>query len=334
MASIVPIKGKKGVTFQARVRIVGYPTRSKSFGTRKDAVEWARLTESSMYRGEHPADKSAAGMTLREAIEAYRDEVAPTHRGVRTELERIRVLLRQPMCDCTLAGLNTKILNTWKNNRLRTVTGGSVRREMTILRGAIRHARNAHGVLLKECPVSAIQRPKENAARDRRLAEGEQAALLAGCERGRNPLMAAVIEFALETAMRQGEIVGLQWKHVDRTKRIALLPMTKNGKPRAVPLTDRAVEILESIPKEGPRVFSTFTGNSIRHCWTRLVKRCGIFDLHFHDLRHEAISRLVERGDLNVLEIAAISGHTDMSMLKRYTHLRAEDIAKKLNAKA
>jgi len=144
--------------------------------------------------------------------------------------------------------------------------------------------------------------------------------------------MAAAIELALETGMRRSELLGGRWSHVDLARRTWFLPQTKNGRSRTVPLSPRALAILESLIypalDHGTPIIG-MTPNALRLTWERLCKRTGVRDLHFHDLRHEAISRFFERG-LSVPEVATISGHRDFRMLARYTHLRAEDIARKL----
>jgi len=161
------------------------------------------------------------------------------------------------------------------------------------------------------------------------LEAGELDALLHGCTLGRTPLLAPVIQFAIETGMRRGEIVSATWDNVDLDKRTLHIPITKNGHARTIPLTPKAVELLADLPRTDDRVFP-ITGNAIRLAWVRLKKRVGIVDLRFHDLRHEAISRFFEMG-LSVPEVALISGHRDPRMLFRYTHLRAEDVGKKLH---
>ncbi|NIF88880.1 site-specific integrase [Burkholderia sp. Cy-637] len=330
MPTIIKVPGKKGPRFQAKVRIKGYPPRSKTFGTRGEAQEWGRNVESSMYRGDHPKANDARSITLREALERYLDEVVPKHRSPRAEQYRVKTLARQPMADVTLFDLNTKIISAWKSERLREVCGATVRREMTVLQSTIRYARRVLEIEMKDCPVSLVGRPPGNPPRDRRLREGEFEALMAATLTGRNQYVRPAIVFAIETAMRKGELCSLEWANVSLERQTARLPMTKNGRPRVVPLSRRACDILRVLPHGTGRVFAGLTENSLNHCWSRVVKRAGLEDLHFHDLRHEAISRLVEKG-LNVLEVAAISGHSDMSMLKRYTHLNPEDIAAKLD---
>ena len=128
--------------------------------------------------------------------------------------------------------------------------------------------------------------------------------------------------------MRRGEIVNARWADVDFDAETLHIPTTKNGQPRTIPLSSRAIGLLREIPNSDRRIFP-ITGNAVRLAWQRLKERVGIVDLHFHDLRHEAISRFFEMG-LSVPEVALISGHRDPRMLFRYTHLRAEDVGKKL----
>ena len=130
--------------------------------------------------------------------------------------------------------------------------------------------------------------------------------------------------------MRRGEILGIEWEHVDLDSRIAYLPLTKNGSSREVPLSTKAAEVLamQRQRNDTPLPFPV-TANGFRLAWERLRRRAGLSDLRFHDLRHEAISRFFELG-LNIPEVAVISGHKDPRMLFRYTHLRAEELVGKL----
>ena len=131
--------------------------------------------------------------------------------------------------------------------------------------------------------------------------------------------------------MRWGEILAIEWEHIDFKDRILLIPRTKNGHSRTIPLTRTAIQILQSLPgTEGDHVFP-ITANAFRLAWERVKRQAGIEDLRFHDLRHEAISRFFEAG-LNVPEVALISGHRDPRMLFRYTHPLQKQIAVKLEA--
>ncbi len=130
------------------------------------------------------------------------------------------------------------------------------------------------------------------------------------------------VEMAIETGMRRGEILNIKKEHIKN--QTLLIPITKNGHQRIIPLTERAQYIL--LKSELP--FS-MSANAVRLAWERLKIKGNIKDLHFHDLRHEAISRFFEKG-LSIPEVALISGHKDVRMLFRYTHLKPEDILSKL----
>jgi len=129
--------------------------------------------------------------------------------------------------------------------------------------------------------------------------------------------------------MRRGEILSLTWNNVDLQKRVARLIDTKNGEGRSVPLTQKATALLLALPRSiDGRVFAT-TAEAVKLAFQRAVVRAGIEDFHFHDLRHEGVSRLFEKG-LNVMEVASISGHKTLQMLKRYTHLSSECLLSKI----
>lgn len=167
-------------------------------------------------------------------------------------------------------------------------------------------------------------------ARDRRLQSGEYDRLELALNRTRNPLIAPVIRFAIHTGMRRGEILGLRWEHVRLVERTAYIPDTKTGVPRTIPLTEAALAVLNG--REGERVTGQvfpLSMEALKQGWERVRTRAGLGDLHFHDLRHEAISRFCEMG-LSVPELALISGHKDMRMLFRYVNLRSSDLARKL----
>ena len=167
-------------------------------------------------------------------------------------------------------------------------------------------------------PVDSIRIPNGIKRRERRLIDGEYEALREAARHSKNPLTWPMIEFAIETAMRRSEILSLRWENINDNYTIATLPDTKNGSKREVPLTAKAKQLLESLSKHDEYVFPT-SDCAVRHAWDRLVKRAGIKDLRFHDLRHEAVSRFFEMG-LSVPEVASISGHKDYRMLASYTH--------------
>lgn len=179
-------------------------------------------------------------------------------------------------------------------------------------------------------PVKPVRRPKIDNRRERRLQEGEWQALLGAVNQARSPFMKPLLTLALETGMRRGELLSIQWRHVGIERRTVFLPQTKNGRARTVPLSPNAVAVLMGLPRGEDRCFP-LSGNSVRLAFERLRQRAGVVDLTFHDIRHEAVSRFVESG-LSLVQVQMISGHRDLRMLMRYTHLQADDIVAKLAA--
>lgn len=172
-----------------------------------------------------------------------------------------------------------------------------------------------------------ISRPKNNRPRDRRLNEGELELIIKATE---SPRLASIVLFALETALRRGELAKAKWTHLQLSLRVLLVPETKTGVPRSIPLSSRAIAILQNLPKTDDEFIFGLRSESISQAFERACSRAGIQDLHFHDLRHEATSRLFEKG-LNPMQVSAITGHKTFEMLKRYTHLKARDLVKLLD---
>ncbi len=149
------------------------------------------------------------------------------------------------------------------------------------------------------------------------------------CSASRARWLASIVQIALESGMRLGEIMGLKWSDVDISRQVARLADTKNGTSREVPLSSIAARILETLPRSIDGHIFPITDEAVKKAFRGAVRRADIDDFRFHDLRHEATSRFFEKG-LDIMEVAAITGHKTLTMLKRYTHLRAEDLARKL----
>lgn len=179
-------------------------------------------------------------------------------------------------------------------------------------------------------PVSNVRKPKSPPGRDRRLTAREDRLILRYAYNHSNPSLYSIVVLALETAMRQGEILKLEWQYINIKNRIAHLPETKNGTKRDVPLSIKARDALIHLgAHNNGRVFK-YTSEGLKSTWRFMLLKLNIENLHFHDLRHEAITRLFELGSLDMMEVAAISGHKSLSMLKRYTHLKAQRLVRKL----
>lgn len=328
MATIRKLRGR----WQAQVRRRGVPPRAKSFDTKTAAERWATDLEAEANRSGWAVDTRAAEKTtLKELLTRYRDEVTPSKRGAVSERARINSIVRCPIAHRTLAKLTSADVASYRDERLKTVAPATVIRELNTVSHAIEIASREWGLWLPRNPVKLVRRPPVPRGRTRRFKEGEENALLTACDRGRTPLLKPLIVLAIETGMRRGELLDLRWQHVDLKLAVAHLPLTKNGDSRDIPLSRRAVAILQELRAEDSnreRVFP-ITGNAVRLAFEHLRVRAGMSDLRFHDLRHEAISRLFEKG-LNIVEISAISGHRELKMLQRYTHLRAADLVARL----
>ncbi len=323
------IRKRGELQWQAIVKRDGI-CKSKTFLHRADAEKWSRMIEVEIDRGVFVDRTETERNTLHDILTRYRDEVTPEHKGATVEALRINCIMRDKfLVNNKLAALNSKLLAEWRDYRLKTVTGSTVNRELNILSAVINHARKNWGVHIDN-PIELITRPKHEKARERRLEPDEEKKLIS--ELGlstRNPWIAPLVTFALETAMRRGELLDLRWEFVDLKKRVARLIDTKNGESRNVPLSSRAIAVLEHLPRSiDDRVFPT-TEDALKKAFSRTCERAGIEDFHFHDLRHEATSRLAEKLP-NLIELASVTGHKDLRMLKRYYHPRAEDLARKL----
>lgn len=336
--------------WQAIVKRKGFPLTSKTFEARRDAEVWSRTIESEMDRGLYLPRNDAEETLLQDLIDRYRRDILPSKRG--KSFEPALRMLEQRLGRYSLAAITPKEVARFRDSRLKAGRAAStVKKEINLLSRIIDLAGKEWGIALPANPCAMVSRPAERSARTRRLKPDEERILL---EVSRPP-MQAIIGLALETAARLGELLSLRWDDIDLSKRVAIIRGidgrgTKNEDAlRAAPLSPHAVEILESLPQDTREVFPLWkASDSFNKSWRRAVKKGQtaylreaeraskdpdpdfLVDLRFHDLRHEATSRLFERGVFNSLEIASITGHKSLAMLKRYTHLNAQDLASKL----
>ena len=329
MATIRKLRDK----WQAMVRRKGIAPRSKSFDKKADAEKWARDLEAQVdVAGYVPDSKLAENTTLGEILTRYRREITPTKRSAKTEAIRINAMLRRDVCHRTLALLSSADIAAYRDERLQTVAPATIIRELNTISHALDIAQREWGIHLVRNPAKLVRRPSAPKGRTRRLEGDEEVKLLAAADKGRNPWMKPLIILAVETGMRRGEILGLRWEHVDLERRIVHLPITKNGDSRDVPLSTRAMETLTGLmqqPNRDAERVLPVSADAVRLAWEHLRQRAGVGDLHIHDLRHEAVSRLFEKG-LDIMEVSTISGPKTLTMLKRYTHLRAVDLVARL----
>lgn len=341
MATIV--KNPAG-TWKAVIRKQGWPTTAKTFRTRRDADDWARQSEDEMVRGVYIRRSTSQKLTVDIALDRYLREITPTKKASSQKRDHTSAKAVRPrLGPYALVALSPEIIGQYRDERLAAGrAGNTVRLELALLSHLFSVAIREWGVGLPGNPVLTVRKPKGR-TRDRRLhGDDEAARLLQAVRAHSNPILAWATELAIETAARVEEILTLELRDVHLDRRIMVLRDTKNKDTRGVPLTARATEILREAIATYPRQDSPliFPGNpgrdGVRHpycmskAWKNALERAEIQGLHFHDLRHEATSRFVEKG-LSDTKVRAITGHKSPQMLARYAHLRAEDLVAELD---
>jgi integrase len=321
------IRKRGDLQWEAQVRKKGFPHVNKTFTYRDDAERWARETEVAIERGLFFDRTVAERTSVKELIERYRRDVMPGLNGkhVKPALNALQPVFGE----YALSSVTSEMVSKYRDARLKTVAESTVKKEINLLSKIIDLAGKEWGIPVAVNPCLSVKRPSEPKGRDRRLEGNEEDLLLAAC-RESSPELEAIVIVGIETAARLGELLKLNWRRINLDKRTAQLLDTKNGEDRSIPLSSRAVNALKSLPRHiSSRVFYRWTASdSFNKTWTRACKRTEIEDLRFHDLRHEACSRLADKFHMH--ELMKITGHKTAAMLARYYHPRAEDLAKKL----
>lgn len=322
--------------FQLRVRRKGMAPQFITFDT-PDQAEQARLhIEANLSVSIVRDYASAARWTLRELMQRYLVEVVPSHKGADVETNRLQRLMRdEPFVDKKLAALATVDLQDFIADRLADVAPATVDRDLDLISQVLRYADDVWKIAPVESPFKGLRRPRYFNERDRRLSADEESRLLAAARADENPYVEPAIVLALETAMRRSELLSLTAADIDVERRAARLRVTKNGRPRRVPLTTRALQVLAALAAEAGDADShllPLTANALKIAFfRRVLPASGVADFHFHDLRHEAISRLAESGRFQLLQLQAISGHRDPRMVQRYAHLCTGRLAEQMD---
>lgn len=323
---------KRGTSWFVQIRRKGFTPLYKSFATKGQAQTWATEQEGQIDAGQGTfVNDAPRRLTLRDLLAKYITEITPRKKGALSEIARLTKMQRSPMCSLTVQSLRPSVIAAYRNQRLTEAKPGTVRRELATLRHVLLTAKREWGISVPFNPAQQISLPIANDARDRRLNTGDLEQLLTAINATRNKLIKPIILLAIETGLRRGEILALNWRYISLESRTAHIPVTKTNIPRTIPLTDDACAILRSLSAREGMVFE-LSANALRQAWERLRNRAGLNDLRFHDLRHEAISRFCEMG-LSIPEVSAISGHRDPRMLFRYLHLRPETLARKLEGR-
>jgi len=343
---VATITKRGDLQWQVKIRRKGFPLQSRTFNTKAEAEAWARAVEHEMDRGFFVDRSEAEKTTLSEAFDRYEREVAVHKKGYSQEKYKISYWKNSVFGPRSLAGIRPSDMAVWRDEKLKESAPATVNRLLIVISHLFTIAIKEWGMGGLINPVFQIRRPRLPGGRDRRILPGEEETLIDACETYGGDLP-HIVRLAIETGMRRAEIAGMTWEMVDLKKRTVTLLVTKNGEKRIVPLSTEAVRILSGLPRRSNGKVWGLTSNAVSVAFLRALSRARkayeegcrekkikadpgfMTGLTFHDLRHEATSRFFEKG-LNPMQVAAITGHKTLQMLKRYTHLKAEDLAKLL----
>jgi integrase len=319
-----------GNGWQGRIRRRGHPDITKTFETKADAEKWARLLESEIDRGQFVSINEAQQTTLGDLIARYLKEVTPSMKGATDDAIRLKAIMRKPIAQWSMSNLSAARIAAYRDDRLKEVNAGTVIRELAYLSAIINHARREWGINVPN-PVQMVRKPQSPQARSRVLTDDEGLKLLTALEPTgrRSHWTKPAVQLALATAMRRGELLSLRWEHIDLQNRTAFLPDTKNGHSRTVPLSTAAIQVMAELPRHISGVVFPLKAFTLDAAFKRGLRRAGLEGIRFHDLRRTAITRMAEKLP-NVIELAAVSGHKSLMVLKRYYRPSAMDLAKKL----
>jgi integrase len=330
---------KRGNSWQARVRRHGFPDQVCTFETKADAERWARHIENEQDLGVFYDRTQADNTSLGEILKRYAEQVTPLKRGSLSEWQRLSKMQWDRIAKLSMSNLRPQDIAEYRDRRLQTIMASTSNRELQLISAVINHARREWGIGIRENPVGLVRKPPLGRGRTRVFVGDEQARLFESI-RGNlgyqriprkhfNHWVLPIVELALETACRRGELLSLTWSNVDQARAVAYLPLTKNGEERSVPLSIRAIAIINSLPRtDDPRLFP-IPWTALHQSFSKACRRAGLVDFHFHDLRHVATTRLAKRLP-NVIELAAVTGHKSLAMLHRYYHTKPEELARKL----
>ena len=335
MASIEKREATEGkTTFRVKVRIKGYPTETATFERLTDARRWAQQTEAAIRERRYFKTSEAKKHTLEEAITRYISNVlSKKPKSIKDQSVQLN-WWKQNLGKYVLADITPALIAEYRDELAKGITArGSPRTPSTVNRylAALSHlftiAVNEWG-WIENNPLRRVTRPKEPRGRVRFLSELEREKLLAAAKESTSSYLHLVIVICLSTGARKMEILGLKWSSVDLDRGIITLHETKNNERRILPLTGHALALMKEHAKirrlDTDLVFPSEHNPKkpidLRTPFENALKRAGIDDFRFHDLRHSAASYLAMNG-ASLAEIAEVLGHKTLQMVKRYAHL-------------
>ncbi len=346
MATFRRREGKRGVSYDAQIRIRPYPPTNRSFKKLTDAKRWAEKTEAEMREGKYGITTASRKKTLSDAIERYQKYILPTVTKSRREhlvTWWLKVLGHLPLKEIT-----TSLINEFKNKLIHNEIDGQKRAPATV-RKYIQTLSHILTICVNEWqwldvnPVLKVSKPSLPNGRNRFLDESERSNLLQQCKVSKNPYLYTIVILGISTGMRRSEILTLTWSNIDFERERIILKETKNNEVRILPLVGLAKQLLKEL-EEQRKINSLllFPGNEpkrpidFRSAWRVVIRNAKLENFKFHDLRHSFASYCVMNGS-SLNEIADLLGHKSyQSVTKRYCHLSdayRKDVVSSMNEK-
>ncbi|WPB87436.1 site-specific integrase [Sediminicoccus rosea] len=336
---------QRGAAWRAKVRVRG-ANLARTFDTYDEALAWARAQEAKLLAGARVQDGQAAFLSVADLMRRYAEEVSPGKRGERWEVVRLTMMLRDASFGTALRDYGPEQVADWRDSRLKIVSAATVNRELNLLSAVFTTAIKDWRIGLQANPVRLTSRPKNPPARKRRVSDDEIAAIRGalGWDGTTKPdtssqWVAWMHAFAVETAMRRGEIMGMTWRRAHlKAAYVELLDgeekgragQTKTGRGRLVPLSQRALALLKMVGEgDADAPIVPIPAGTADALFRRAVKAAKLDDLHFHDSRREATTRIAPKVG-NPMDLAKITGHRDHRQLMDYYAPDATELAKKL----
>ncbi len=320
--------------WEVRVRRYNNKTISKTFIEKEDANKWARDVETKIEKGLYEDLSQANNITLKELMQVYFKDVSKTKLGVNEEKYKIDKLCRQPIAKLKLARLTPLQLRKFQDSCCLIYNPSTTNKYLTLISVAIKHARTMLGIYLPNNPCDFVKRLKEPEFRAEIIEEHEEKLLLTQAEHSKANWLKLAIMLGIDCGLRRGEIIKLLRKNVDFAKGTARLLDTKDPKKqrsRDVGLSPRVIEEMRKLPINiDGRVINCPSNDNFHHFYSQLQRWTGI-KKSFHTSRHTFASRCAMNG-WSIAEISAQGGWKNLSVLKRYTHIKATHLSKKLGS--
>ncbi len=330
--------GDGKLAYRVLVRLKGYPTQSATFERLTDARQWAQQTEAAMKERRYFKTSESKKHTFGDMIDRYLKHIEKSKPKHEQDLKIILKWWRGELGDCVLANFSKALVaekidklgaqkKIMKHGSVKFLSPARINRYIAALSHVCTLAVN-EWEWLEHHPIKKISRKKEPRGRVRYLDDKEREVLLLACKGSKNSFLYLIVILALSTGARFSEIINLTWRDIDFSRKVIILPKTKNGEIRVLPLAGHALDLVleagKSTHEESDLLFPSPHNSKvpydIRTAWEAALRNAGIKNFRFHDLRHSAASYLAMNG-ASLAEIAEVLGHKTLSMVKRYAHL-------------